>query len=304
MFEPTEPADVGPPPLGRPRARAMFIALRPRQWVKNLLLFAGLIFAAELGDATRWIEAVAAFVAYCAASSAAYLINDLRDIAADRLHPVKQRRPVARGEVRPATAVALAAALTASAVAITAVLGVASLDWLVAFAGLQAAYTLRLKHLVLVDVLAIAALFVIRAVAGAVAVDVRISPWLLACTGLLALFLALGKRRAELVLVDADRAPGRPVLDGYTLGHIDRLLAAIAALTILAYGLYTVTARDSKALVVTLPFVVFGLTRYVLLLHRREVGEEPENVLLGDAPILVTVAAWAAVCAAILVGQE
>lgn len=304
MLERTEPADVGPPLLGRSRARALLVALRPRQWVKNLLLFAGLLFAAELGDATRWLEAVAAFAAYCAASSAAYLINDVRDVAADRLHPVKKRRPVARGEVRPATAIVLASGLGAGAVAIAAALGATSLAWLLAFAGLQAAYTLRLKHLVLVDVLAIAALFVIRAGAGAVAVDVRISPWLLACTGLLALFLALGKRRAELVLVDADRAPGRRVLEGYTLGHIDRLLAAVAALTILAYGLYTLTARDSKALVVTLPLVVFGVARYVLLLHRREVGEEPENVLLGDVPILVTVAAWAGVCAAILAGQE
>ena len=147
----------------------------------------------------------------------------------------------------------------------------------------------------------IAALFVIRAVAGAVAVDVRISPWLLVCTGLLALFLALGKRRAELVLVGAERTPGRRVLEGYSLALVDQLLAAVAGATIVAYALYTVTARDSYALVATVPFVVFGLGRYLQLLHRHAVGEEPENVLLGDIPILVTVAAWAAACAAILV---
>jgi len=289
-------------PLRRSPVRASLVALRPRQWLKNLLLFAGIIFAAQLGDPARWLQAVAAFVVYCAASSAAYLVNDLRDAAADRLHPVKRRRPIARGELRPPTAVALAVPLAVGAVVVAASLGRASLACLLGFAALQAAYTLRLKHVVLVDVLVIAALFVIRAVAGAVAVDVRISPWLLVCTGLLALFLALGKRRAELVLVGAEGTPGRPVLEGYSIVLVDQLLAAVAGATIVAYALYTATARDSYALVTTVPFVVFGLFRYLQLLHRHdEAGEEPENVLLGDIPILVTVATWAALCAAILV---
>ena len=275
--------------------------MRPRQWLKNLLLFAGIIFAAELGDPTRWLEAIAAFAAYCAASSAAYLVNDLRDVAGDRLHPVKRRRPIARGELRRRPALALAAGLGVGALAVTASLGVASLACLAGFAALQAAYTLRLKHVVLVDVLVIAALFVVRAVAGAVAVDVKISPWLLVCTALLALFLALGKRRAELVLVGADRTPGRPVLEGYSLGLVDQLLAAVAGATIVAYALYTVTARDSYALVATVPLVVAGLLRYLQLVHRHAAGEEPENVLLGDVPILVIVAVWAASCAALLV---
>jgi 4-hydroxybenzoate polyprenyltransferase len=277
------------------------VALRPRQWLKNLLLFAGIIFAAELGDRTRWLEAVAAFVVYCAASSGAYLVNDLRDVAADRLHPVKRRRPIARGELPVRPAVVLACVLAIGAFAIAASLGPASIACLLGFGALQAAYTLRLKHVVLVDVLAIAALFVVRAAAGAIAVDVQISPWLLVCTALLALFLALGKRRGELVLVGAERTPGRRVLEGYSLALVDQLLAAVAGATIVAYALYTVTARDSYALVATVPFVVFGLGRYLQLLHRHDAGEEPENVLLGDIPILVTVAAWAVVCAAILV---
>jgi 4-hydroxybenzoate polyprenyltransferase len=282
--------------------QAAFVALRPRQWLKNLLLFAGIIFAAELGDPSRWLEAVAAFVAYCAASSAAYLVNDLRDVSADRLHPIKRKRPIARGELRTRPAIALASALAFVAVVLAASLGPASLACLLGFAALQTAYTLRLKHIVLVDVLVIAALFVIRAIAGAVAVEVRISPWLLVCTGLLALFLALGKRRAELVLVGVERAPGRPVLEGYSLALVDRLLAAVAGTTIVAYTLYTVTARDSSALVATVPLVVFGLFRYLQLLHRQDdVGEEPENILLGDLPILITVAGWAALCATILV---
>jgi 4-hydroxybenzoate polyprenyltransferase len=301
MVEPARLAEVAQLPSRRSPGRAALVALRPRQWLKNLLLFAGILFAAQLGDPARWLQAVAAFVAYCAASSAAYLVNDLRDAAADRRHPVKRRRPIARGELRPPTAVALACGLGVGAIIIAATLGLASLACLLGFAALQAAYTLRLKHVVLVDVLVIAALFVIRAAAGAVAVDVRISPWLLVCTGLLALFLALGKRRAELVLVGAELTPGRPVLEGYSLALVDQLLAAVAGATIVAYAIYTVTARDSYALVVTVPFVVFGLSRYLQLLHRHDAGEEPENVLLGDIPILVTVAAWAVLCAAILV---
>ena len=184
----------------RTRPAALVAAMRPRQWTKNLLLFAGIVFAAELGDEGRWIAAIAAFVAYCAASSAAYLVNDVRDAASDRLHPVKQARPVASGRVSPGVALGVAAALALLALALTAALGAASLACMLAFLALQGAYSVWLKSVGLIDVLAIAALFVLRAAAGAIAVDVRISPWLLVCTFLLALFLALAKRRAELRL--------------------------------------------------------------------------------------------------------
>jgi len=286
-------------PPRRSLARAVFVALRPRQWTKNLLLFAGIVFAAKLGDWWRWLDAVAAFAAYCAASSAAYLVNDVRDAPHDRAHPVKRMRPIARGEVSPRLAYGLAAALVAPAFALVAPLGLASVAFLVGFLALQAGYTLSLKHVVLIDVMAISGLFVLRAAAGAAAVHVRISPWLLLCTALLALFLALAKRRGELVLVGADATPGRPVLEGYSLELVDQLVAIVAACTVISYSLYTFTARDSKAMMVTIPFVVFGVFRYLLLVHRQDLGEEPEEVLLRDVPILVCMAAWA-VCAAIL----
>jgi 4-hydroxybenzoate polyprenyltransferase len=279
---------------------AALVALRPLQWTKNLLLFAGIVFAAELGDGGRWLEAWAAFLAYCAASSAAYIANDLLDAQADRLHPVKRLRPIPRGELPRETALALAAFLATLAVVIAATLGFGSLSLLALFLALQAAYSLRLKHVVLLDVMTIGALFVIRAAAGAVAVDVRISPWLLVCTALLALFLGLAKRRAELVIVDAEEAPGRPVLDGYSLELVDQLVSVVASSTVMAYSLYTFTARDSKAMMATIPFVLFGVFRYLLLVHRRDLGEEPERVLLSDAPILVSVAAWGATSALIL----
>jgi 4-hydroxybenzoate polyprenyltransferase len=284
----------------RSRARAAFAAVRPRQWTKNLLLFAGLVFAAKLGDVTRWLEALLAFWVYCAASSAAYLLNDVRDAPHDREHPVKRLRPVASGELPARTALGIAVALVVLAFGGAAVLGWGSVAFLAGFVVLQVAYTAGLKHIVLIDVLTIAGLFVIRASAGAEAVDVRISPWLLICTGLLALFLALGKRRAELVLVGADETPGRPVLEGYSVVFVDQLVSVVAASTVIAYSLYTFTARDSKAMMVTVPFVVYGVFRYLLLLQRRELGEEPENVLLTDVPLLVTIAAWAVTCAIVL----
>ena len=273
--------------------------MRPRQWTKNLLLFAGIIFAAKLGDAWRWLDAFAVFAAYCAASSAAYLVNDVRDAHHDRAHPVKRARPIARGELSTRSAYVLAGALLALAVALVAPLGLVSLAFLAAFLGLQATYTLGLKHVVLIDVMTIAGLFVLRASAGAAGVHVRISPWLLLCTALLALFLALAKRRGELVLVGAEATPGRPVLEGYSLALVDQLVSVVAACTVIAYSLYTFTARDSKALMVTIPFVVFGVFRYLLLIHRQDLGEEPEEVLLRDPPILLCIAAWA-VCAAVI----
>jgi 4-hydroxybenzoate polyprenyltransferase len=276
--------------------RVLAAALRPQQWSKNLLVFAGILFAAEFDEPKKWIAAVGAFAAYCAGSSAAYLFNDVVDVEHDRRHPLKRARPVASGALARRRAAGTAGVLAVAAVAIAAALGWASLAYMSGFLALQAAYSVRLKHVVLVDVIAIAGLFVIRAAAGAEAVDVRISPWLIVCTALLALFLALAKRRGELVSAGA----ARPVLDGYSLPLVDQLVAVVAACTIVAYSLYTFEAREGSAMMATIPFVVFGLFRYLLLMHREDLGEEPERVLLTDVPILATVAAWAATSALIL----
>jgi 4-hydroxybenzoate polyprenyltransferase len=294
-----EPAPVVTLHPRRGAAAAALAALRPRQWPKNLLLFAGIIFAAKLGDAGKWVEAFAIFGAYCAASSAAYIVNDLRDVEHDRAHPVKRDRPIARGELSPDRALVLAALLGAVALAIAALLGFTSLLFLLGFVALQLAYTLGLKRIVIVDVAVIAALFVIRASAGAAAVHVPISVWLLVCTALLAFFLGLAKRRGELVLVGAEETPGRPVLERYSLRLVDRLLAVTVAATIAAYAVYTVTAH-TVWMALTIPFVVFGLARYLVLVHRHELGEEPENVLLSDPPVLACSALWAVTSALIL----
>jgi 4-hydroxybenzoate polyprenyltransferase len=277
----------------------MLAAMRPRQWSKNLLLYAGIIFAAELDDPQRWAQATAAFVAYCLASSAAYIFNDVRDAPHDRLHPLKRSRPIASGAVRADRAMKVGGILAVLAFAIVAPLGWGSLAYMAGFLALQVAYSLGLKNLALIDVMAISGLFVIRAAAGAEAVDVPISPWLIVCTALLALFLALAKRRGELASTGAE-GPGRPVLSGYSFALVDQLVSIVAACTIVAYALYTFEAREGSAMMATIPFVVYGLFRYIQLMHREDLGEEPENVLLTDVPILTTIAGWAVTSAAIL----
>jgi 4-hydroxybenzoate polyprenyltransferase len=278
--------------------RAVLAAMRPRQWTKNLLLFAGILFAAQYDEPTKWIEAFVAFVAYCAASSAAYIVNDVLDADEDRRHPLKRSRPIASGALAPDRALKIAAMLAIFAVAAMSWFGWASVAYVTGFLALQGAYSWRLKQIVLIDVMAIAALFVIRAVAGAEAVDVRISPWLIVCTALLALFLALAKRRAELTTFGAEG--GRGALAGYSFPLVDQLVSIVAACTIVAYSLYTFEAREGSALMATIPFVVFGIFRYLLLMHREDLGEEPESVLLSDGPILATIGLWALTSALIL----
>jgi 4-hydroxybenzoate polyprenyltransferase len=286
---------------GRTRGlRPLLVALRPRQYTKNLLTLAGIIFAGEASHLDVWPRAALVFFVYCAASSAAYIVNDLLDLTTDRLHPVKRHRPLAAGNLAPVTARIAAIALAGVGLVGAAALGARSLSYLVLFLVIQAVYSWRLKRIPLLDIVLIAALFEIRAFAGAEAIHVPISGWLVACTPLLAAFLALGKRRAELRLVTNGAGSGRDVLRWYSAQLLDRLLAAAAVAAVLAYGAYAV-AGPSLWLVATLPLVLAGLSRYLFLLYRREEGEEPENTLLSDPILLATVAIWAAACAALLV---
>jgi 4-hydroxybenzoate polyprenyltransferase len=275
-------------------------ALRPRQWPKNLLLFAGLLFAGELADPTDLLRALAIFAAYCAVSSAAYLLNDVHDAEQDRRHPTKRLRPLASREISAPAALAAATLLAAGGLALAARLGLGSLGLLAAFAALQLAYTLGLKRVALVDVAAIGSLFVLRAAAGAEALEVRISPWLLGCTLLLALFLAFAKRRAELVLLLDDLTRARSVLRTYSVRLLDRLVVATAAAAVAVYAVYAATDRAAAAMVATVPFAALGLGRYLYLVRRRDLGEEPEEVLLTDPVTILSVACWAAIAAALL----
>jgi 4-hydroxybenzoate polyprenyltransferase len=293
LLRPEPATSPFPIPAERAGALALLAASRPRQWTKNLLLFAGLIFAERFDDAGSWARAIAIFCAYCAVSSSAYLVNDVHDIENDRRHPTKRFRPIARGELSPRAALTGAGVLFAAGLAVAAGLGTSSLIFLAGFAALQAAYSLALKRIVGLDVLTIAGFFVLRAAAGAAAVGVRISPWLLSCTALLALFLALSKRRSELVLVANKLTPGRPVLESYSLAALERLafLSSISAAVV--YAVYAFTGPDSPAMALTIPFVWLGVGRYLYLVERRDLGEEPEQVLFSDRIVLGCVGCFA-----------
>ena len=282
-------------------------SLRPSQWTKNLIIFAALMFGQRLLDGRSVLYATLAFVIFCALSGVVYLVNDIADREADRRHPVKMRRPIASGELPVSTA------LTAALVLVTAALGGAYLlsplfgVLATAYVSLLAFYSGPLKHIVIIDVLTIAIGFVLRAAAGAVAIDVPISHWLYVLTILLALFLALSKRRHELVLL-ADRATGhRRILEEYSPYLLDQMISVVTASTLVAYAFYTVSPETvakfgTDYLGLTLPFPLYGIFRYLYLVHQKEGGGSPAEMLLTDRPLLVCVALWALAVAVIIYG--
>lgn len=280
--------------------RALFISLRPKQWTKNLVVFAGIIFSGNLNNWDMQLKVWATFAAFCAVVGSGYLVNDLLDRESDRVHPVKKKRPIASGQLPAGIAVAAAVLLTG-----TAIIGGFAVDrslaaYLILYVALQLAYTLVLKHLVIVDVLVISAGFVVRAAAGAAVIHVSISPWLVICAMLLALFLALSKRRAELVLMEADASSHRRNLEHYSVGLVDQMTSVTASATLVSYAIYSFTAYDSQQMMITIPFVLFGIFRYLYLVHRHLQGGSPEQVLLTDIPTLLNVFLWAVTAAAVL----
>lgn len=280
--------------------RAVFISLRPRQWPKNLVVFAGLIFSGNVSNWSMQLTVWAAFAGFCAVVGAGYLLNDIRDREQDRVHPKKSSRPVASGELSSGTAATVAAVLvTVSLLGGYLVEPLLAL-YLAAYLILQLCYTLLLKQLVIIDVLVISAGFVLRAMAGAAVIHVEISPWLVVCAMLLALFLALSKRRAELVLMEDDASVHRSNLKQYSIELVDQMTVVTAAATIVSYALYSFTAFESSDMMLTIPFVLYGIFRYLYLVHRHLRGGSPEQVLLTDVPLLIDVILWVATAATVL----
>lgn len=282
----------------------LLISLRPGQWTKNLIVFAALLFGRRLLDPTAVGLALAAFLIFCALSGVVYLINDVSDREADRLHPVKRRRPIASGALGTQTALGAAALLAAAALGaafwLTPQLGAVATTYVL----LLTLYTWVLKHLVILDVLAIAIGFVLRAVAGAVAIAVPISVWLLVCTILLALFLALSKRRQELTLLAETATEHRRILKEYDPYLLDQMIGVVTASTLVAYIIYctspeTIERFGTEWLVLTTPFPIYGIFRYLYLVHRQGMGD-PSEALLTDRPLLGCVASWALVVAIII----
>jgi 4-hydroxybenzoate polyprenyltransferase len=278
-------------------------ALRPKQWTKNGVLLAPLIFAKSAFETGLVVKAFVAVAAFSLLASGVYVINDWVDREKDRLHPEKRRRPIAAGHLGLGSAVALVVVCWGGAAALGAWLGLGFLGVLGGYLALQAVYTGGLKHMVLLDVMAIALGFILRVVAGAVAISVVVSNWLFLCTLLGAVFLGFAKRRAELSSLE-EAAAHRANLADYTVPMLDQMMSIAAASTVLAYGLYTVSPETvahvgSDRLKFTVPCVIYGVFRYVFLVHKRGQGGAPEKVLLGDVPIQLTVlailgiAAWA-----------
>jgi len=287
---------------------ALLDSLRPRQWVKNLFVFAGVIFSQQLLTPRIW-PALAAFAIFCGLSGAIYLFNDVADRDKDRLHESKRLRPVASGALPLGAAVGfgvlLLAGCLAAAFRLSPSFGLVAL----AYGALLTAYSVWLKHVVILDVLTVAAGFVLRAVAGAVAVDVEISGWLLICTILIALFLALGKRRHEYRSLTGDAAAHRPILAEYSEGFLDQMISVVTASTVTTYALYTMSPETvakfhTRLLPLTLPFVLYGIFRYLYLLYRRDLGGNPSDLLVTDRGLLLDALLWMLATLAIIYGPR
>lgn len=280
-------------------AADLWISLRPAQWIKNGFVLAALVFSLQLDDAGAVGRTLLAFVLFCLASSAAYVGNDVLDAGRDAVHGVKKHRPVAAGRVGVREAVLLSAGLAAAALAGAGLLGAAMMACVAAFLALQAAYSVALKHIPVVDVVCIASGFVLRTAAGVVAAGARMSAWLFLATFLLALFLALAKRRAEITSL-GDMAPAhRPALDLYRRTPLDTAIPALALFVVALYTQYTLSEDVAQRLgtdhlYATVPFVVCGVFRYLFLIYGRDQGGNPTEALLGDRPLLASVALWAA----------
>src|SRR5438876_1861409 len=290
---------------GRPIALHLLTSLRPAQWTKNLLVFAGLLFGRRLFEATAIFAALAAFAVFCMLSGVVYIINDISDRESDRRHPLKARRPIASGALPVKTAAAAAFAIGAAALAGASTLGLQFLAVAVSYLALQSLYSGPLKHIVIIDVLTLAIGFVLRAVAGAVAVNVEISHWLLVCTILLALFIALAKRRHEIILLADGAASHRPILGEYSAYLLDQMIGVVTASTLISYIFYTISPETqakfgTQWLGLTIPFPLYGIFRYLYLVHQREGGGSPADLLLTDRPLLACVALWALAVALII----
>jgi 4-hydroxybenzoate polyprenyltransferase len=272
-------------------------SMRPKQWVKNLLVFSALIFSENLLAGTRLLRSIAAFVAFCLVSGAVYIINDIVDRENDRMHPKKRLRPIASGKL-PLSTAAIAAVIAVS-------IGIGGGFYLdrrfglviAAYFLLQLAYSFMLKKVVVLDVMVVAAGFAMRAIAGTYVISVQISPWLFVCAILLALFLALAKRRHELLFLEGGGISHRSVLGKYSETLLDQMIAVATSATVIAYCLYTIAPETVRKfgthnLILTVPFVLYGIYRYLYLVYRREEGGAPEKVLFTDLPLIIDVFLW------------
>ncbi|HEX4966114.1 MAG TPA: decaprenyl-phosphate phosphoribosyltransferase [Thermoanaerobaculia bacterium] len=284
-------------------------SMRPAQWAKNLFVLAPLVFGGLLLSASAVGRAALALAAFCCASSAVYLINDLRDREEDRRHPLKRLRPLAAGTLSVAAAVAAVAVLSAAAVALAIWLGRSFAFILAGYLVLNLLYTLWFKHLVILDVMSLSLGFVLRVEAGAQAMGVEVSRWLFLCTIFLALFLAFSKRRHEIILLAGEAASQRPVLDHYSPAFLDQMINVVTASSVVSYALYavapeTVAKYHTQNLVFTIPLVLYGIFRYLYLMYQRPGERNPTEAILRDPPFLINMLLWGIAVVLIVYGRQ
>lgn len=279
-------------------------AMRPKQWTKNLFVFAGILFALKFFNFPLLLTVMAAFAAFCALSSSVYLINDINDADGDRRHPVKRLRPVASRQLSVPSALTAASVLAAGSLTAALLLGLPFFLTSLAYFLLMLLYTFVLRDLVILDIFTIAAGFVLRAVAGVVVISVQLSPWLVICTVLLALFIALGKRRHELMVLNKAEEH-RAILNEYNPQLLDQMISAVAGSTVMAYTLYTlwpetVAKFGTHNLVYSVPLILYGIFRYLYLIYQKDQGGRPEELVVTDLPLFLTLLFWTATLIAII----
>jgi 4-hydroxybenzoate polyprenyltransferase len=276
--------------------KALLKSMRPKQWPKNAFVFAALVFDLQLRNPDSLLRTTAGFLLFCLVSSAVYLTNDLMDLEADRQHPTKRNRPIASGHLDLRVARTAAFVFGIVSIALALALGTGFAMILTAYLVLNLFYSYRLKHIPILDVLVVAAGFVLRVAAGTTLITVeRFSPWLYVCMTLLALVIGFGKRRAEIVLLEGTAGTHRRVLDGYTLPLLDHLISIVSATAIVGYSLYTFSAENLPAnhlMMLTIPFVLYGVFRYLHLIHVEDAGGSPEELVLTDRPLAATIVLW------------
>ena len=275
----------------------LFKSIRPQQWLKNLFIFAPLIFSENIFNRSMFLQSLLAFAVFCLLSGALYILNDLKDLEEDRIHPIKSKRPLAAGELKKRQAITAFVILSFISLLFASLVNEEFLWVCLVYYVLQIAYSFALKHVVILDVFIVASGFFLRVIAGAVAIQVQISPWLLICTTLLALFLALSKRRHEILLLDEEAMSHRPILKEYSAYLLDQMISVVTASTVIAYCLYTISGETiekfgTNKLILTVPFVLYGIFRYLYLIHQKAEGGTPETLILKDHPLLLDIILW------------
>jgi 4-hydroxybenzoate polyprenyltransferase len=279
--------------------------LRIKQWIKNLIIFAPLIFSENVFYTPLLLKSVLAFVLFCLISGAAYILNDIKDLEEDRLHPLKSKRPLASGRLKKSQALFTFFFLVIISLMGAFLINISFCIALGVYLVLQVAYSFWLKHVVILDVFLIATGFLIRVIAGGLVIEVQLSPWLFICTILLALFLALSKRRHELILLNESAGIHRPILKEYNPHLLDQMIAVVTASTVISYCLYTISSETiekfgTRNLIFTVPFVLYGIFRYLYLVHQKNKGGSPELLIITDKPLLIDVFLWIATAIAII----